>query len=214
MRYTQRLAVPVFALISSLAIAACQTAPGAAPTPATASNSAAAGRPAGPPRAATPTPRVTLPSDTFARVVAAQSHADSVAAIAAAAKLAADAQSSMRSRLAEGLTFGPDSDQLSIDGRLPLDRKISVLIANPAVGLRFTGHAYERASDADNVALGLSRAQTAKHYLVIQGIDSSRITTVGHAEPKPAPTATDSVRNLLRRVDAEPTSLPAVLKKP
>jgi outer membrane protein OmpA-like peptidoglycan-associated protein len=219
MRYTQRLAVPLFAVASSLAIAACQSAPAAAPSPAatpakTPPAAPTAGRTRTAPATARPTPRVTLPGDTFALIVAAQSHKDSIAAAAAAVQAAAFAQSSMRSKLSEDVLFGVDSAELSLDGRMPLDRKIAILVANPGVGLRLTGHAYERASDADNVALGVSRAQAAKRYLVIQGIDSSRVVTAGHAEAKPAPTISDSLLNLMRRVDAEPTSLPAVLKKP
>lgn len=80
-----------------------------------------------------------------------------------------------------------DYDQASIrsgDAR-SLDQKVAILLANPNVRLRISGHCDERGSDEYNLALGNRRANSAKQYLASHGIDGSRIETVSFGEERP-----------------------------
>jgi peptidoglycan-associated lipoprotein len=66
-----------------------------------------------------------------------------------------------------------------------LNRKASILVANPGVRIRISGHADERGSDEYNLALGNRRAAAAKRYLEGKGVDGSRIEVVSYGEERP-----------------------------
>ena len=56
-----------------------------------------------------------------------------------------------------------------------LDAKAALLRANPGIRLRITGNCDERGSDQYNIALGMRRANIAKEYLGVAGVDAARI---------------------------------------
>jgi peptidoglycan-associated lipoprotein len=66
-----------------------------------------------------------------------------------------------------------------------LNRKAAILVANPGVKIRISGHADERGSDEYNLALGNRRAAAAKRYLTGKGVDASRIEVVSYGEERP-----------------------------
>ncbi len=66
-----------------------------------------------------------------------------------------------------------------------LDRKASILKANPTLRIKITGNADERGSDEYNLVLGNQRAAAAKQYLVRLGIDPSRIEVASNGEERP-----------------------------
>ena len=53
------------------------------------------------------------------------------------------------------------------------------------------GHADERGSREYNLALGERRAKAIANYLILQGIDRSRIETVSYGEERPAALGSD-----------------------
>ena len=55
-----------------------------------------------------------------------------------------------------------------------------------AMTLSLQGHADERGTREYNLALGENRAKTVAELLVINGVSSSKITTVSYGEEKPA----------------------------
>ncbi|GAB1267926.1 peptidoglycan-associated lipoprotein Pal [Aurantivibrio infirmus] len=57
---------------------------------------------------------------------------------------------------------------------------------NNSQGIRLEGHADERGSREYNIALGERRANAVRDFLVLQGIDRSRIETVSYGEERPA----------------------------
>lgn len=64
------------------------------------------------------------------------------------------------------------------------------------------GHTDTQGSEADNLLLSERRAEAVKAYLVIQGVDSSRITTIGRGMQVPvADNATAEGRQQNRRVE-------------
>ena len=72
-----------------------------------------------------------------------------------------------------------------------LDRKAAILVANPSVKLRISGHADERGSDEYNLALGNRRAAAAKRYLENKGVEGSRLEVISYGEERPANPGSD-----------------------
>jgi peptidoglycan-associated lipoprotein len=89
------------------------------------------------------------------------------------------------STLAERIHFALDRSDLSPEARTTLAAKAEILRASPNVMLRISGHADERGSDEYNLALSKRRAAEAKRFLVQQGVDSTRLETVGYGEEQP-----------------------------
>jgi peptidoglycan-associated lipoprotein len=82
-----------------------------------------------------------------------------------------------------------------------LDRKAAILIANPGVKIRISGHADERGSDEYNLALGNRRAAAAKRYLENKGVDASRIEVISYGEERPLNPGSDETAYAQNRRD-------------
>ncbi|MBC7895915.1 MAG: OmpA family protein [Cytophagaceae bacterium] len=174
----------VFSLVigSALLAAACsKPKPAVVPTPVPVTSNPAPSTPA-------PAPSTSAPAAT---------NDGNASAIAAA-----------MATLTGAIYFEYDQDALSSDAQAQLDRKLAVLVANPGVGIRLTGHADERGSDEYNLALGQRRAATVKRYLTDRGLSDSRIGVVSMGEERPACTdsADDSCYRRNRRADVEVSS--------
>jgi peptidoglycan-associated lipoprotein len=77
-----------------------------------------------------------------------------------------------------------DYDQYSIreDARANLEADARALKQRPAIRITIEGHCDERGSEKYNLALGDRRANTAKDFLIGQGIEGSRIDTISYGE--------------------------------
>ena len=103
--------------------------------------------------------------------------------------------------------FEYDQDALSADAQALLDQKLAVLVANPTVDVRVTGHADERGSDEYNLTLGQRRSSTVKRYLTDRGVADTRVNVVSMGEERPACTEVDeSCWRRNRRAEFEITS--------
>ena len=142
-----------------LATACSKPKPAAAPTPAPAASNPTSGGSA-------PAPSTSAPTGT---------NNTNASAIAAA-----------MATLTGAVYFEYDQDALSSEAQALLDRKLAVLVANPGVGIRLTGHADERGSDEYNLALGQRRAATVKRYLTDRGLSDTRVGVVSMGEERPA----------------------------
>lgn len=150
-----------------------------------------------PPVAAEPAPRVNEDSlrasraraDSIARAETARR--DSIARANAArddsVRRAAAARSLGEARrdLLAPVHFDFDRSEIGADGRALLDRKVAILTANVGVGLRIEGHTDERGSDEYNLALGMRRAGEARRYLMLHGVDSTRLALASNGEERP-----------------------------
>jgi peptidoglycan-associated lipoprotein len=87
--------------------------------------------------------------------------------------------------LAERIHFGLDQFELSPEARTSLASKAEIMRGSPNVTLRIAGHADERGSDEYNLALSKRRAAEARRFLMQQGVDSTRLETVGFGEEQP-----------------------------
>ena len=104
--------------------------------------------------------------------------------------------------LAERIHFALDRADLSPEARTTLATKAEIMRSSPNVKIRIAGHADERGSDEYNLALSKRRAAEAKRFLMQQGIDSSRLETVGYGEEQPLdPTSTEPAWAMNRRAE-------------
>ncbi len=109
----------------------------------------------------------------------------------AEAAAAAERARAVAAELATMINFDYDQATIRDADQGTLDRKASILSANPSVRIRISGHADERGSDEYNLALGNRRAAAAKRYLESKGVEGSRVEVVSYGEERPLNPGTD-----------------------
>jgi peptidoglycan-associated lipoprotein len=107
------------------------------------------------------------------------------------AREAAERARAVSADLSAMINFDYDQAVVRPADQETLNRKAAILVANPGVKLRVSGHADERGSDEYNLALGNRRAAAAKRYLTGKGVDASRIEVVSYGEERPLNPGTD-----------------------
>jgi outer membrane protein OmpA-like peptidoglycan-associated protein len=75
-------------------------------------------------------------------------------------------------------TFRPEAFPLLINA-------VQILLSNPGIKIQIEGHTDNVGSAAANQKLSEQRAQAVKRFLVVKGVDESRISTVGYGASKP-----------------------------
>lgn len=93
--------------------------------------------------------------------------------------------------LQEPIFFEYNEDGIRSDAQATLDRKAAILLANPSLRIRVSGHADERGSDEYNLVLGTKRATAAKRFFETKGIDGGRVEIVSLGEERPADPASN-----------------------
>ena len=176
------------------------------------------------PQPAVTTPTVNADSARLAQEEAArrQRTADSLAAAArdsaaraTAAAAAATARADAERALAAMIHFDYDKSDIRPDDSTTLDWKARLLLANPSMTLRISGHADDRGSDEYNLALGNRRAAAAKRYLVNKGVAEGRIITDSYGEERPLdPAETEEAWAKNRRDEFVLTAQPATWSLP
>jgi peptidoglycan-associated lipoprotein len=87
--------------------------------------------------------------------------------------------------------FGLDSYDLDGESRAILDRQVQWLRQYPNVRITVEGHCDERGTREYNLALGDRRANSAKNYLVAQGVQATRVSTISYGKERPAAMGSD-----------------------
>ena len=105
----------------------------------------------------------------------------------------------LRNTLREVIHFDFDESDLRDDARSRLEAKLPILLANPGVTLRISGHADERGSDEYNLALGQRRAAAAKRYLTERGVADGRIEAASFGEEQPVAAGGDESSHAANR---------------
>ncbi len=82
--------------------------------------------------------------------------------------------------------FEFDKSNLSTEAEKTVERLAAWMEEYPATSVTIEGHADERGTREYNLALGARRANSVKDYLIVLGIDPSRIETVSYGEERPA----------------------------
>lgn len=107
------------------------------------------------------------------------------------------------------LPFTTGSAQLQPGGATRLSPLVQYLRKTPGERVEIRGHTDAVGAAAFNQQLSQARANTVRDFLVAQGIDASRISTVGLGENVPVATNDTEVgRALNRRVEVEMSALP------
>ena len=104
----------------------------------------------------------------------------------------------------DNIYFDVGSANIKRESYSILDNVVATLEANPDVSVRIAGHTDSDGSSSYNQTLSEQRAQSVRTYLVNHGIASSRLTTVGYGESRPAvpnDSAANKARN--RRIEFE-----------
>jgi peptidoglycan-associated lipoprotein len=117
------------------------------------------------------------------------------------AREAAERARAVSADLAAMINFDYDQATVRPADQQTLDRKAAILVANPGVKLKISGHADERGSDEYNLALGNRRAAAAKRYLEGKGVDASRIEVVSYGEERPLNPGNDETAYAQNRRD-------------
>jgi outer membrane protein OmpA-like peptidoglycan-associated protein len=103
---------------------------------------------------------------------------------------------------ASGILFPFNSDQVLPAGRGNLSELAQSLQRYPETEVLIVGHTDNVGSDEYNMGLSMRRAESAKNYLVSQGIQPGRIRTAGRGETEPvADNTTEAGRQSNRRVE-------------
>ncbi len=103
----------------------------------------------------------------------------------------------------EKINFATDSDEIVGHKSFKVLKAVKkILEANPEMKIRIEGHTDNVGSTPYNLTLSKKRAEAVKKWLVDEGIDGSRIDTVGHGPKKPiADNDTKEGRAKNRRVE-------------
>lgn len=97
--------------------------------------------------------------------------------------------------------FEFDKSALTIEAREKLD-VFAQAIMEKDLDIKVDGHTDWIAEEAYNVSLSIRRAEAVANYLIGQGMEESRITTMGYGESRPASTNdTAEGRRLNRRTE-------------
>jgi peptidoglycan-associated lipoprotein len=123
------------------------------------------------------------------------------------AKEATERSRAVAADLAAMINFDYDQANVRQADQATLDRKAVILVANPNVKVRISGHADERGSDEYNLALANRRAAAAKRYLENKGVEGARLDVISYGEERPLnPGSDESAFAQNRRDEFEVTS--------
>ena len=81
--------------------------------------------------------------------------------------------------------FGTDESSLDDQARATLAAQARWMMANQSVRASIEGHADERGTREYNLALGERRANSAKEFLISQGVPAGRLTTISWGKERP-----------------------------
>lgn len=96
--------------------------------------------------------------------------------------------------------FTYDSSDVNEEAKKILDVQVAWLKSDPSIKITIEGHCDERGTREYNIALGEKRANSAKKYLVSNGVEAGRIKTVSYGKERPAFFgATEEIFNKNRR---------------
>ena len=81
--------------------------------------------------------------------------------------------------------FVVDSTELTPQSRSTLDKQAQWLQTYNRYSFTIEGHADERGTREDNLALGARRAQIVRDYLAARGVDANRMHTISYGKERP-----------------------------
>jgi peptidoglycan-associated lipoprotein len=103
-----------------------------------------------------------------------------------AQRLAEQQRQAIDKLAADRIYFAFDKSDLTEESRQALAAKADLLKEFPALTMLIEGHCDERGTNEYNMALGERRARAAYDYLVMLGIEPTRLTVISYGEEYPA----------------------------
>ncbi len=104
--------------------------------------------------------------------------------------------------LIHSISFESGNTELTDDIIVELDHFLKMLKSNKKIEIEISGHTDSKGSEQSNQKISLNRAESIEDYLIIKGIDKTRITTTGKGEIQPITTNdTKEGREQNRRVE-------------
>jgi OmpA-OmpF porin, OOP family len=98
--------------------------------------------------------------------------------------------------------FDTDKHELKETSVTELQKILRFLTENPQIRIQISGHTDNTGNATYNQQLSEKRAQSVFNYLVINGLDTKRISWVGHGQTQPkASNETEEGRQLNRRIE-------------
>ena len=94
-------------------------------------------------------------------------------------------QEDLATRVGDRIFFDSDRSDLRTDARRTVEGWAGWLRQNPTVAATIEGHADERGTREYNLALGERRAAAARNFLISQGIEARRLSTVSFGKERP-----------------------------
>ena len=91
----------------------------------------------------------------------------------------------------DSVYFGTDEFALDAAARATLTAQAQWLLANPNVRASIEGHADERGTREYNQALGERRANSARDFLVSQGVPAARLLVTSWGKERPVATGSN-----------------------
>ena len=93
--------------------------------------------------------------------------------------------------IGDRVLFQVDQSTLTPEGRSTLDGQAQWLLSHADYLAVIEGHADEQGTREYNVALGASRANAVRDYLISRGIPSTRLRTISYGKERPVATCAD-----------------------
>ena len=116
----------------------------------------------------------------------------------------ADTSIVLRGRLTLNVQFDTSMDTIREEYRDILVRFARVMKNHPGLKVMIEGHTDNVGNAESNLELSRKRAESVKSFLVSEGIDASRIATMGYGQSRPvADNTSEQGRERNRRVEAE-----------
>jgi len=104
---------------------------------------------------------------------------------------AAGSEQDLVANVGDRVFFDFNQSGLTSDADATLGRQAAWLAKYPSVNIQVAGNCDERGTETYNLALGEKRADTARDYLVAQGVAASRIQTISYGKDKPVAAGND-----------------------
>lgn len=95
--------------------------------------------------------------------------------------------------------FPFDSSEINGENVTTLENHASWLSENPEIMVQVEGHTDERGTEEYNISLGQRRADSVREFLVEQGIEPNRISTISYGKMRPMSFGTEESDHALNR---------------
>ncbi|MBR2814391.1 MAG: peptidoglycan-associated lipoprotein Pal [Reyranella sp.] len=104
-----------------------------------------------------------------------------------------------RQNVGDRVFFATDMSTINDEGRQTLNRQAEWLKKYTNYQVTVEGHCDERGTREYNLALGERRANSARQYLIAQGVPAARLKTISYGKERPDPVGSDAAAWQLNR---------------